>query len=795
MAGEYGGFDTPIELQAYLDSIGAIKTRYDTLGKALESLKNRTDVLSLAEKDAADLRKTTKNAEAAYKKRLDELRQTVIASGGTYRDYEAQQVKVTAEYKSYIEELKKGSPASQKLAEEMLNNADEIEKNSDKQAKNNVQITLATSLLKSFGRGLDGVVRAYQSGASDISFGSSILSTAITEGASATSAIAGAAGAAGTGLATFGSKIPRVGGAVALFGQGLELAAPFISKFAGGLSEVAQKVLPILTQELEKNYNAFNAISSSGAVFADGLVGMAAAGKAVNLALPDFADVLQQNAQSLAASGLGMTTAAQQMGRVGMVMKQTGVTNELLRLGISFKEQAGLISDTMANFASTNRLRGASEQQLSQYTNDYATNLKVLSGITGEDAKKALERNRRAAFDADVYAKLQKMGPDAVAKFQSQLEIFNKTDPTGKLGEAFKQQFAGITNSTDPAIRSLMQMPEVSAGFRDSISSLNDPTKTMAQTSADTAGAIGKMREELSQNVGRFTNISAAARAGVGGIVADINTVVGNILSTTSLNKEAVQAQMADVEAQKKASGDLTQSMVGAVEASNEAKLTIQDTFLKTGVLGAFADGITGATKALKKLIEEFGGTTGTSSGTGGGSNLSLGGALEGAATGATIGSAVPLIGTTAGAVIGGVVGSGVLSASVEAAVNNARLANPMNDQDIATQLAAAGAGGASGMISSGPITGYFAKLHGTEAVLPADLTKILTDVSENYANNSLNNISNDDITRATNNSDSTKFAEASANFLETLNRKMDLLISATVEVARYTKDTSVRIT
>ena len=118
-----------------------------------------------------------------------------------------------------------------------------------------------------------------------------------------------------------------------------------------------------------------------------------------------------------------------------------------------------------------------------------------------------------------------------------------------------------------------------------------------------------------------------------------------------------------------------------------------------------------------------------------------------------------------------------------------------MNDQDIATQLAAAGAGGASGMISSGPITGYFAKLHGTEAVLPADLTKMLTDVSENYANNSLNNISNDDITRATNNSDSTKFAEASANFLETLNRKMDLLISATVEVARYTKDTSVRIT
>jgi len=99
----------------------------------------------------------------------------------------------------------------------------------------------------------------------------------------------------------------------------------------------------------------------------------------------------------------------------------------------------------------------------------------------------------------------------------------------------------------------------------------------------------------------------------------------------------------------------------------------------------------------------------------------------------------------------------------------------------------------AVGGIARGPTSGYPATLHGTEAVLPPDLTAMLIDASQ---------------TRQSENSRITELLAANSNFGEqaqrttqasddlmtTLISKVDDLISATKSVANYTEMTAHRI-
>jgi len=771
-------------LETLVDKLTSANSRFGGLDKSIESVRKSMEALQrgeqgiidqdlLIKKAAIDYTKTVKEATNAQKqKRLSDVEANIAIQDAKLKieTLKDQFPELGVKIEEQIAQLEKSEAAQEKEVAVRLRNAKIIDTSS--------------KVLSGLGTVVSGIISGYQGAGSEIAQGGALLQTTLGVVGSASSQVGqgltsvgqAASKTASTMTGSYGTALKVAGG----LAQGAGIALGIFGKGAEALS----KVMPVLTNELNMVYGAFGKINAVGATFAGGITEMQSAAKDVNLTLPEFADVLQSSAEQLTASGGGIIQAAKQMGQVGMVMRQTGIAQGLRNLGIEYKDQAGLIADTMANFAATNRLRGASEEELAKSTGDYASNLKVLSGITGEDARKAQERNRRAAFDADVYAKLQKMGPDAVAKFQAQLEIFQKADPSGKLAEAFKQQFAGVTNSTDPAIRSLMQLPGAADAFKGAIDAINNPANDLATTTRGAVGSVENLRKVFSDNVDKLVPLSAAARAGVGGIVGDINTVFGNVVSQTGLTVEAFDKQTDALTKAKAGTDPVTASMNQAADSVRQMNLAIQTEFLQSGVLTKFADGIKTATSDIASAISAISGKKPNSQdsdtlfgkitnwlGTPG--NLS--GALTGAGMvtqGVGIAADVTGVGATAGIplnIIGGVLeGLGGLAGML---------------------------GFASGGISSGPSSGYLAKLHGTEAVLPENLTSMLTEMADSYANNPQSAAVDATLLNNTAmSSDNTKYAEASANFLETLNRKMDLLISATNEVVRHTKDTSVRI-
>jgi hypothetical protein len=324
-------------------------------------------------------------------------------------------------------------------------------------------VTSGTSkVLGALGSASAKLIQGYTSGQTDIQMAGTAASVGLNLMKTAVSGVAQGAEIAGTAISTFSLALGPLGKiAGTVLGTGLNLFGKALDAADKKVYELANAALPILTGELDKAFNSFNAINSSGAVFANGLSDMVVASKNVNLLLPEFASVLKENSVELSSTGLGMVQAAKQMGQVGIVMRTQGIADRLKLLGITVKDQAELITDTMSSFAATNRLRGASEESLARFTDNYATSLKVLSGITGEDAKKAIEKNRRASFQADVYAAISAKGPEALKKFQMQLELFNKQDPSGKLADAYSQTVSGITTVTDPATRFLMENQDV----------------------------------------------------------------------------------------------------------------------------------------------------------------------------------------------------------------------------------------------------------------------------------------------------------------------------------------------
>jgi hypothetical protein len=642
-------------------------------------------------------------------------------------------------------------------------------------------------VLGNFGTALSTIVKSYQGGSNDISMATSATSAAFGAIGS-TSTLAGdtlkglgeTAGVAATGTGRFAGAAKIASVALTAIGS----ATSFFGKVVTGIN---RDVLPILNTELINGFNNFNAINASGAIFADGLTGMVNAAAGGELTLSEFNDVLKSSSPALASLGIGVTDAAKQMGAVGMVMRREGITASLKNLGLTAKEQSEAVASTMAQMRQGGNRFAASDEVVAAQTQKYAENLKIIAAITGEDAKKQEAKVRdeanRLAFQQAIAGK-------------SAEEQSNILDAMKNMSDAQRKAFEETVvfgQAVTPASAALMQQSEgfaniVRTAANDFQSGTLDATK-MRQTQAD-------FGEQATRDLINNRGIAMAGFAGVGGLAEQLEGIMGQELQfRKNFTAEAIAAAEKGAKSAETTTDPLTKSMETAAEAGRKLSQSIQDNFFKEDILKKYADAVTLTTSVISNAIQGF--TSGTTGG-GTGSNLSMSGAAQGAMNGAMIGAMIPILGETGipeivGGLIGAAIGSGILdgAARSQASLNN--IANPNSDQNIATQLAAAGSGGANGMIASGPTSGYLAKLHGTEAVLPSDLTDMLTEVAQNkmddYSKASLiesivsKNANQDMNLRAIND-----------DLMNTLISKVDDLINATQDVARYTKETSVRI-
>jgi len=633
-----------------------------------------------------------------------------------------------------------------------------------------------------------GLVKAVQSGATDIQMAGQATLTAYQTIGQVTQTVGGGVQSLGTGLSSAAPLMGRFAKGAGLAGIAIQGAGLAIGLFGKTVSEVASKIMPVLNAELEKAFNSFNTINSTGAVFADGLTGMVNAAQASDLNLTEFADVLKSSGSTLAQSGLGMTEAAKQMGDVGKAMKSQGITAQLKLLGLTAKEQAEAVAGTMAQMRQTGQdLRGIAPEVIATQTQRYAENLKIIAAITGEDAKKKEAQVKEEANRAAFQAKLDALDP--VARQEVIDSMKNMSDATRK---GFEEQVVFGTYVT-----------KESAGFAANVDGANDAI--MASVRAFQDGRLkpeeqrainAEYGEQIKNSILAQDGINRAAFAGIGGQAAELGKVFDAELQFRNLNTvEAIKNAENGVRQAEVTRDAITNDLQVAAQAGRDFANEIQNAVLKSEVLKKYAEEVAKTTTAMTNMIQEL---TGSRGGRGGDQESWMSWLENGITQKHWISNALSGAGAVApliGAGIGAAGGLGIASAGTAPAGFALGSGIGVALEGIASLVSSIGF--ADGGISSGSSSGYLAKLHGTEAVLPENLTSMLMDTAKNKDSNDNDVFSSTErLGTALNNEIQNRQQTSTSNddLMNILITKVDDLIYATKDVARYTKETSMGV-
>lgn len=524
----------------------------------------------------------------------------------------------------------------------------------------------------------------------------------------------GAASSAGQGVSKMGDTamaLGKPGGKLAIVGAAASLAGSALSAMAEGAGKLAKFGIEVLAKEVEKTVTAFNTMSASGALFANGMTGMRNAANSAGLTVEQFSKVVQANSDALAGSGLGVGEATRKMGQVSSELDKTvgssgkSLRRELMQLGLSFEEQAALSAEVMADMRRGRSTLLGDNKAIAQQTAEYAGNLKTIAAITGEDAKGKMAEQRRAATQVAFRLKLQELEQKQPGITQKMLASMATMDETSRT--ALMQQMT-IGAVVDKSANVMMAGSEA---YQQKVMGMANLAESGAFTTEAAQQIQARANDAMQNDLKNFREIGIA---GMTGSLTDLNNAIsGQIVNMDKVTVAAVESSQRLVDQQKSSTDALTAQTMAAADAAQKLKVQLEEAL--TPAIAQFAKVSAEMLGAVQKQLAELGlgggggGASGPSfwdklksagAGAIGGATT---GAMAGGAIGGTVGTAiVPLAGTAigglgmgaAGGIIGGI--TGAIHGWFDAKEGKAR-----------------------GGIAEGPTSGYLEKLHGNEAVIP----------------------------------------------------------------------------
>ena len=440
------------------------------------------------------------------------------------------------------------------------------------------------------GSGIGKLASDYQSHGKGVGLATTVFETAISAGGAAAKGLSGPVGAAGSALMMLPHPVAKIVG-------GLGILAGGLLQGAAALSEVAKKALPFLKQELEANIASFQSLSSSGALFGDGLTGMIKAAGEAGLTVTQFDSVVKTNSDSLAQSGLGITEASKKM---GAALKAGGdpMKKELLNLGFSIEAQAGLVADTMARMRQTGGPLQASNAEVAEQTKKYADNLRLISSITGEDAKAKYKAAQDSANELAFQQKLA--GMDEIQRSNIIDSMANMDAATKK---AVMETIIFEKAVTTESAGLMAQFPAFAQQVNESAAAIADGTAS-AKKQQDINAAT---QAEIAKQAQAATGLAQAAFLGVGGAADSLGKALSALnVANSRQTKEATEAARAELEKQKQTEDQRTSAMNDVIIATQMMALEIQSAILDSGVMTGFAKTVDTVTRELLGVIKAF---------------------------------------------------------------------------------------------------------------------------------------------------------------------------------------------
>jgi len=157
----------------------------------------------------------------------------------------------------------------------------------------------------------------------------------------------------------------------------------------------------------EKQLGSFQQLASVGATFGGSMTAMTNAASGAGLTVEQFSKIVSSNGQAMSELGGTTEAGAKRFADLGKKMRQSGLGDELLRLGYSTEGINKGMAGYIATMGSSGRLQGASNTQLAQGAANYMKELDGLSKITGKNREDLAKERDKLAKHAQMEAAMQ----------------------------------------------------------------------------------------------------------------------------------------------------------------------------------------------------------------------------------------------------------------------------------------------------------------------------------------------------------------------------------------------------
>jgi hypothetical protein len=429
----------------------------------------------------------------------------------------------------------------------------------------------------------------------------------------ATNLAASQARATGEAVSAVGSSLGALSSLASILpvGRALKIAfmaltavlGPLLEMLGSKAAELAEEGIKILGDELVKTRDNFQKLTGAGVTFANGMGEMRAQAGAAGMKVADFTNAITKSTVELASMGMGLTAAAKRIGGISGELRKGNLGVQLQRLGYSFEEQAALAAQTAANLNASGRLRGMSDKQVAAITAQYGKDLKVLQGITGEDAKKKMEEARTRSMEADLLAEaMAKGGPVAMEKLRNQLA----TMPEGMKKGYLEFVSSGGTAIADAATNVAMtQNPKIMEQYKQMYDTLGNGSKDATAALKETGLLTAATAQYARDNAKNFKDIALGARFTGDSLLQGATDITnGLILANQTFTKDAVNASAASAEKLSKTADPITNSINRLDAATN--KQAVQMEQIVSTVLPRFASHLEAAIEPIGKFVDKI---------------------------------------------------------------------------------------------------------------------------------------------------------------------------------------------
>jgi hypothetical protein len=368
-----------------------------------------------------------------------------------------------------------------------------------------------------------------------------------------------------------------------------------------------QEALNVLQKESVNTAESFKASVAAGALFAQGLMDTRNFAKDAGLSLTEFGKIVAQNGDTLSLLGGTVAGGVEKFTRVGKALDSSRLG--LFKLGFSAEQQSQAVIDYMEILQKTGQNINKSPEQLAIGTRDYLINLRALSAATGEDVKKIQARQREASMQAAVNAKLSESSAETGKKFRDLIGRFPGYE------KAIQQLFA-VGEVVDPVLAvTLANNKELDQALRQGVANIENNNVTQEQAYRETEKYLSANGAAIRDNARQMQKITGTAALTTGALqdYADMSTK--GVLIGTRAAEQGAESTLDQAKNLAETTDQLTGNMAELDKAFVEsARLFNQDInpLLQKNsaqLMDIFVEGQNKLRKALgliNRTIEEF---------------------------------------------------------------------------------------------------------------------------------------------------------------------------------------------